>query len=228
MRCIVLFFTVLLYSSSQAQNANTITITPSDPDARELLRKEVYRYPVFAEGIVYFKQGGAAKSKMNYNRLFREMIFINPKGDTLALENEEAINVIVFGKDTFYYQNGYLEQIATANNLKLAVNQLISEAGRKKTTVYGVETSGPTALGYYDEGFLFKQLNNSEAIKLTRETKYFIANESNQFVAANKKNLLKIVPSEKKAAVETFVQTNNTNFDKREDLEKLFTFLKTL
>jgi hypothetical protein len=62
----------------------------------------------FITGSVYFKDDTRAVAKMNYNRLYDEMLFLDPKGDTLALKDENNIKFIALDKDTFYYNGGYI------------------------------------------------------------------------------------------------------------------------
>ena len=53
-----------------------------------LSTSDVFSYPQFTIGTVYFKNGNIASAKMNYSSLWDEMHFINSKGDTLAMADE--------------------------------------------------------------------------------------------------------------------------------------------
>jgi hypothetical protein len=60
---------------------------------------------------------------MNYNRLYDQMLFINEKGDTLALTEVKNIEFIVNDWDVFYYSGGYLRLIADDTIIKLPRNK---------------------------------------------------------------------------------------------------------
>ena len=46
---------------------------------------DLYQYPQFSLGKVFFKSGDSTMAKLNYHTLLDEMLFINSKGDTLSL-----------------------------------------------------------------------------------------------------------------------------------------------
>ena len=69
--------------------------------------KDIFRYENYEGGKVIFKDGTLAEAKLNYNRFFEQMLFIDGKGDTLTLANPELVDVIVIGKDSFYYVNEF-------------------------------------------------------------------------------------------------------------------------
>jgi hypothetical protein len=73
-----------------------------------------------------------------------------------------------------------------------------------------------------------QKLSNNETITFTKKTSFFIGDEANLFVVANKKNLLKLLTKQKGEAVEEFLKQKEINFEKREDLLALFSFLQTL
>jgi hypothetical protein len=222
----LLFFIISLYSFSQS--TKVITIKPGDNFAKEELVKEIYRYPEFTNGVVYFKNGGKATGRINYHRIYKELAFITGKGDTLLLENPGSINFITVSNDTFYYSGIYVEQISRAAQIKLAENVQIAETDRKRKGTYGEELIGPTSISFFTMQNYTQKLSNNETITFTKKTSFFIGDEANLFVVANKKNLLKLLTKQKGEAVEEFLKQKEINFEKREDLLALFSFLQTL
>ena len=58
------------------------------------------------------RNGTAANVKLNYNSVFGEIQYIDPKnGDTLSLAVEKDIRFIAVEKDTFYFDEGWMELI---------------------------------------------------------------------------------------------------------------------
>src|ERR1700733_8916449 len=116
---------LVLNQNSWAQGSKPIRVKAGE-DIREVLTPEyLYRYPQFISGTVFFKNGTQSTAKLNYNIIISEIQFIDPKGDTLSLANEETINYITIGNDSFYYDKGYVEVIAGNVETKLARKQVI-------------------------------------------------------------------------------------------------------
>jgi hypothetical protein len=220
---------ILFGMCSFAQTSYTITIKPGDQYSVDQVAKEVYHYPTFAPGVVYFKGGGTAKGRLNYHRIYKEMVFIGGKGDTLLLNNPTAIQLITVSADSFYYHDKtYVQHVTSAGNIKLVENQILFESDRKKKGIYGEELTGPTAAFRLDLSNFSKRLSNNEEIIFKKEIRYFLGDGNRQFLQANKSNLLKLVDKSKKNAVEGYLKATPIHFEKREDLERLFIFLNTL
>ena len=66
-----------------------------------------YRFLAFSEGTVYMKNGSRETYKMNFNKLFCVMQFIDSKGDTLNVSRPEQFDSIRLIRSLFYYDKGY-------------------------------------------------------------------------------------------------------------------------
>lgn len=66
-----------------------------------------YRFPLFEEATVLFKDGSTAVSKMNFNTLLCQMEFINDKGDTIEVAKPSVIDSIRFRNSTFFFKKIY-------------------------------------------------------------------------------------------------------------------------
>src|SRR6185295_907979 len=100
------------YADLSAQDSIYVTIKTGQSVKDVLTPADIYHYPQFTNAKVFLRDGSKAATKMNYNRLYSQMLFINPKGDTLALADEKNIKFIVIDKDTFYFGEGYLRLIS--------------------------------------------------------------------------------------------------------------------
>jgi len=76
------------------------------------------------------------------------------------------------------------------------------------------------------QGSTYK-LNSDKEVVMVKAKQYFIGNKYNEFVAADKKNLLKLFPKQKKNISE-YLDKNPVDFNKKEDLNRLATFLHEL
>ena len=159
---------------------------------------------------------------MNYNLLLETMQFIDEKGDTLILANENTINYITVGLDTFFFHEGYLQLISTYGEIELAIRQKIKFLDEKNIGAYGLSTSTHTIDNYNT-----LRANATYALKVnkdliySKEKKYYFSQGNEGFVIVNKKNLLKEFPR-KKNFIENYLKQHDIDFNNEEDLKTLF------
>jgi hypothetical protein len=205
MKIIVLLFVCAAFFAipAGAQNRQTIRIKPG-ADAQEMVQKELYRYPQFRYGKVYFNNGDVSGAKMNYDLLSAAVVFIDASGDTLAVANETAITYANIGEDTFYYDQGFLEKVAGTNNVTIAVKRKLSLADVQKVGAFGISSSTTnieSKESYRDRRY---QLGINEELVFTKQTSYYIRKGNSGFVTATRKNLLKLFPKEK-TSIESYL-----------------------
>jgi hypothetical protein len=189
------------------------------------LYKEIYRYPQFTAGRVYFMNGDVSAAKLNYNLISQIMLFTNNTGDTLAIDNESTIKYITIAKDTFYYDEGYLELVENYSHVKLAIKQKIKFSDKKKIGAFGMPTS--TVKTESDDTFLGDRRYNftiAEDLIFKKETEFYLNDDANHFLAINKKNLLRLYPK-KKDSIENFLKENNINLREEKGIKLLVQFL---
>ena len=224
---LLLFFILIFYTDLKAQDSTYITIKTGSKVGDVLPLTEIYYYPQFIKGEVFFKGGTMATVKMNYTRLFDQMLFINTKGDTLALAEEKTIKFINILKDTFYYDEGYIRIIADNDFVKLAEKEAWVVADIKKTGTHNTySTPGVTSVKSFRDGNDANRndLTINEDIVLRKETQYFIGDEYNHFVRAGKKKLMQLFPKEQRS-IENYLKDNKIDFNSKDDVEKLFQFI---
>jgi hypothetical protein len=187
--------------------------------------KEIYRYPQFTAGRVYFMNGDVSAAKLNYNLISQAMLFTTNTGDTLAIDNESTIKYVTIEKDTFYYDEGYLELVENYNHVKLAIKQKIKFSDKKKMGAFGMPTS--TLKTESDDTFLGDRRYNftiAEDLIFKKETEFYLNDDSNHFLTISKKNLLKLYPK-KKDNIENFLKENNINLREEKGIKLLVQFL---
>ena len=226
---VLLLFISICSSNLWAQDSTLVTIKAGNRIKDVLTPADVFSYPQFTSGKVYFKDGSKAMAKMNYSRLSDQMLFIGPKGDTLELADEKTIKLIAIDKDTFYYDEGYVRIIADYGAVKLAEKKIWVVADFRKVGTHNTAKSSVaiTSLGTYsDEGARAKSydLVINENIIIRKETQYYFGDTHNRFARAGKKRLLLLLPKEE-LSIETYLKENKVNFDKKEDVERLVQFL---
>ena len=202
-------------------------INPGERIADVVPKAEIYSYPSFEAGTVYLKGNRFSNALLNYNALYGDMQFIDPKGDTLGLADEKTIRFIVVKNDTFYFDKGYLKQLARFGDLTLVNRQYFAFANREKIGGFG-ETSN-ASIDTYDRissATTFNELVAKEILTIVRNSVYFIGDAYNRFKPATKKGLMEVFAKQQQKLAD-YLQANNPDFSKEEDLRKLLSFMQT-
>ena len=99
---LLLFLFLIGYADLAAQDSTLVTIKAGYKIKDVLTPGDIYHYPQFTNGKVFFRDGAKAAARMNFSRLTDQMLFIDPKGDTLELADEITIKFIAIERDTFF------------------------------------------------------------------------------------------------------------------------------
>jgi len=231
MKPLLLIFILISYTDLWAQDSTYITVKSGGRLDEGLTPADMYHYPQFTKGVVFFKSGTKATAKINYTRLFDQILFIDGKGDTLALAEEQTIKFIAVDSDTFYYDEGYVRIIADNDFVKLAEKQVWVVADIRKPGPHNTSTStiGVTSVRTFRQGndAVRNPLTLDEDIVLRKETHYYFGDEYNHFARAGKKGLFELF-NKKQRSIENYLKENKVDFNKKEDMEKLYQFVSKL
>ena len=227
MRVVCCIFSILLSVAVTAQRLKTYTV-PAGVEVKEVVpANEIYQFSQFVQGLVIFKDGTSAPGRLNYNRLIAEIQFIDPKGDTLSLANEQMIRTAIIGTDTFYYSDGYVRQLAGGSRVKIGERIAFKEY-IQKPGAYGF-SSATTATNNLSVLLNRRSvdLNVSQELVLVKNTNYLVGDKFNAFVVAEKNVILKMFP-DNRSAIEDFIEKNKISFIKPDHMVQLGKFLDTL
>ncbi|HVG16860.1 MAG TPA: hypothetical protein VM935_17950 [Chitinophagaceae bacterium] len=222
---LILLFGPLFHSGLIAQTTS-VTVKAGSKIKDVLATEDLFLYPRFIKGKVFFRDGTKAEAQLNYCSLGSEMHFIGPKGDTLVLAGEETVQLIQIDKDSFYYDKGYVRIIGGNNYLKLARKELWIVTDTKKVGAYNTSSNSSSITSYtaYNEGGRTYDLVINEDMLLKKAEQYYFGDKFNHFVLAGKQNLLALFPK-KQGLIKTYLKENKIDFDNREDLGKLVRLL---
>lgn len=220
----IILFCFIIYSDLFSQNEKHIVNGNDDIDS-SIAATDKFHYPSFITGRVVFRDGNVSMGPLNYNLLVGEMQFINAGGDTLALADEGTIKYISVDKDSFFYDNVYLQFVDGNSSAKLAKHEKMNLAGIKKSGAFGTATSGGGIETYssINTGTRTASLTEKKEMIFITKTSFYIGDTYYHFLPATKKNVLRMFG--KKNEIENFIETNKTSFNKVEDLKKLIAFL---
>ena len=216
----LLAFVVLQSLRLCAQQFDRITI----PSGEYLSHYYTYRFPQFENATVMFKTGQSMTARVNFNMLLCTMEFVDTSGDTLEISKPGDIDYIKLTSCSFIYDKGYYEVISSFDSLMLLVSRKASFEG-VKTGAMGTPAHGTSVDGYdvISTGSGLRQLQLSEDMFVNKKTMYLLAVKNGEMISATKSGFMKMFGS-KKNDVETFLKSDKINFNKQNDLDKLFRF----
>lgn len=230
-----LLLTLLLASAFAAGHAQdehpTYVINPGETLRGKLTNADVFKYTAFGPGTVYFKNGAATNAPLNYNYVVGAVQFIDTKGDTLTLGNEDQIDLITIGNDSFYYRKAYLQLVSRLySGPSLYKKEFMRMASAKKVdpfnqTVEGGAVEGISSFwaGTASDG---RNLPLRQRITLVRETFLYITDKYEHLVlVANRRNFEKIFPS-KKTALSEYLVAHHVDFQSIKDVHALMDYLQ--
>jgi hypothetical protein len=204
------------------------TVNPGEKLIEKIPVTDIYNYEGFPLAEISFRDGRHAHARVNYNALFGEMQFIGPAGDTISVADEKDILVISPEKDSFYFFEGWLEQVASVKELKLLKKRTIEVLNKEK--IGGMDVPGFGAIETntkYHGSQNVKDLVSKERLTYAEYNKWFFGDRFNHFFPATKKSLLKIY-NENEKQMSKYIDENKINFYREEDLLKLMKFIEVI
>ncbi len=224
----LLSLAIFLPILSSAQERKTFKLNPGQKATDVIPANEIYRYPSFVSGTVSFRNDRVGTALMNYNALIAEMQFIDPKGDTLSLDDAASIRSILLQGDTFYFHKVFLHQLATIGDRKLAEHSSFVFVNRQKLGGFGEPTNATVeTYNQISTSSFFKDLVARELITLGKVNILYTGDKFNQFREVNRKNLMQIY-SRKSKELDAYLRTHDVAFGKVEDVKALMMYMDGL
>ena len=131
MKFSIFVLTVFIGAQANAQE-KMFVVNPGQRILDVMSLHEIYHYPSFSPGTVYFNDGSTSGGLMNYNTLFGEMQFIDQKGDTLSFADMNKVRLLTINNDSFYYDHGYLQLVSSGAHYKLLQRQVVRQSSASK------------------------------------------------------------------------------------------------
>lgn len=228
-KTLLAFIAVLLTVQVTAQTKKTFTVNSGQKIVEAIPLNEIYSHPEFTLGTVQLKDASEAVVKLNYNSVFGEIQYIDPKtGDTLSLAEEKNIKFVAIEKDTFYFDEGWLQFLAGNSTLKMAKKKMLEMTNKEKLGAMEVPGFGSIeTYSKYTGSQHMRDLVAKERLIFSEHVSYYFGDRFNRFSKANKKGLLKMY-SKKEKELEKWLGENKIDFLNENDLIKLFAYLQTL
>lgn len=223
---------IISVSGLQAQHKGTIRIKGGPNWQQSVPIQERYRFDQFRDGKITYLNGISATGRFNYNILIGEMQFINPRGDTLSLANENTVLWIQVAEKSYRYdiQYGYIEVLEDYKSVKFAFKPIFKTVRAEKYGAYN-QSSGTSSITQY-KSFIgssgqLSRLEQEGDLLLEKDIVYFLIDKNNRIHKITKSTVLKVFANSK-PAIETYLKTQSIDFKKEDDLKKLLQFCSTL
>lgn len=206
-----LLLTLIITTEGRAQDRKTFKINPGEKVVYMIPFAEKYSFPQFEKGTVNFRNGRYAEAPMNYNSLFGEMQFIDPKGDTLSIADPAEVANITFASDTFYFNKGYLQVLERHDGVVLAEKKVFDFVNRQKIGGMGeVSSASIDTYTAISSASIFKDLVAKEILTLGRYSYLYIGDAFGNFVPLTKKSLVNAY-SRREKEVSNYLKEHNIN-----------------
>jgi hypothetical protein len=221
MRYCLLSAMLILVLNTSAQTRKSYKINPGEKIIEVIPFDEIYRYNPFKLGTVYLRNGVVSQAYLNYNALYSEIQFLDQKGDTFSLADKPEVKEVVIGRDSFYFDKGYVRLKESFGDVKLGEKEFFAFANRQKIGGFGELTNA--SIDNYNaatNGNIYKDLVVNEVITLVKYTFIYIGDNFNHYKVVNKKNLLEVY-NKKQNQLQRYLDANKVNYNSEEDIRKL-------
>jgi len=253
-----LLFLIVIGSAYQAiaqsinTNAPTYRSIPSDPSSTLLSQSfspprylsggeymaaldkiipagEKHNTPEFIRGYLLYTSGKQSPFiRLNYNRFYNEIQFIDEKGDTLLLAYPESVKYVITDKEIFYRHviRGYFRVLEEKNVPVKLMDQQHLKLIKRQTAVEKTPNFSDDKL--FSVTFIPKnpQYPNEKVVFSKKRTLYLM-DKYERFFNANKSGFLKAFPNHREK-IKDYIKTESIKFSSEEDLRKLLEFCSSL
>lgn len=225
---LIILFTVL-GTSLYAQKTEIIKI---NTQSSGLLYKRGYLYETFTDGKLYYKDGTHSNAKLNFNGMTNEMLFISPKGDTLAFAHPEQASIVVIGTDTFsYFDNTFLKKLThNEGTMNVFQKQELRFMNSETTTPYGSSgisssTQGGSLSNIGGPGRTGSTaFADARVLVFKKSTSLYISDNSGKMFPSKQGTFYKLFPNDKDK-LNAFIKEQRINFSDEADVAKLIDFV---
>ena len=219
----ILFILLQAGLQAAAQSTETVRVAAGDDITAAISATGLYRFPAFTSGIVLLKNGQQGKEMLNYNILSEQAVYINEKGDTLAIGIPDQVKKItISGTDFYYDKKECLEEIANAGGTSLLIKRIINITYQKKGA-FGTTSTGGGGIDTYSElpaSNSAYHLTVDEDAVVQKRILYFLRTAEGRQLPANKANFLTVF-AKNKENLNHYLDANRINFTRQQDLVQL-------
>ncbi|AKD57142.1 hypothetical protein [Spirosoma radiotolerans] len=226
------FLLMGVYSEVAAQSNQYIRIKAGENLTGSLSFTDRYQYPQFTMGKLVYAANKSAAARFNYHLFLNEMQFINATGDTLALENDPTLQLVVIGPDSFYYEypKTYWQLVGTYGSAQLLTKRTMVLIDREKEGGYQQSmgaSSIRTTTTYSASNGPIARLDTHSDMVFSKKAAFRLRDTNGQFHPASQVGFLHLF-AKNKGIVKQYLKEHSIKFNQENDLRTSLSFCKTL
>lgn len=230
-----LVFIVIFYlnsSGASGQPASVVRVKNGKDATKYVAAKDRFLYKDFQTGRIQYKNGNFANAKVNYCYLFGEIMFVDPKGDTLLIADNNLVSYVQIEERIFLFAagTGYLEVVDDHKNIKLARQIKYVRGGFERHGAYENRNelgAVSNAANFTDINGMVSKLPPNNTILLKPVSHYFFIDGNGRSHKASRDAILRIFSKSKKP-INAFLISEKLNFSKEADLRSIVSFCAAL
>lgn len=225
---LITIFFLLSAAITFAQNTPKVYRTKNGSNiSKNIPYQEQYQFAEFMPGKVYFRNGRIANARLNYNFFYGEIEFIDPKNDTLLLNDKDFMDSLAIGPQIFYFmpKHGHVQEIKSYGHVRLGEKQVLAVLDNERESAFN-HYSATSAISNYKT---FSNQNGSQWMKPTdkvvfkRKTENFFIDRNQRFYIPSKSIIVKLF-RDHAGEINDYVKKENIDFLSQSDLIKLLEF----
>jgi hypothetical protein len=224
-----LFFLLFIPICLPGQTPQKILLD-NNKTSSEVIKPELQQiFPDFRNGQIYYKSKSPIKCMLNYNFLLDEVLFINEKGEKMAIANPEDLKYVLITDRMFIpTPKGYFEVIESGNiSLVYKWNCRIIET--MKEGALGLSTDAPSVYQMNRISFDSREWKmdvDKEAVASVEVIPY-LKIKSKYVLIKGAQSYFKVFHG-KKSEIKTYLDQNQADFRKEADLRRLTKYCNSL
>ncbi len=187
--------------------------------------EDMYVYPEFTPGNVYYSQGVVNPAYLNYNLVISGIEFIDEFRDTLSIANTDQIDSLTIGEDTYYiFEGQYYRMLTKGERVTLFNKRSITfrNASQSSTTSSSKNYAGVT----YGNRFQENNFRFETDMVFWFDSEYILRKQDGETIPMRKGKVLSAFPSQR-SDIKSFLKSEDIDLDEESDLKKLVDFINS-
>jgi len=229
---LICFLLIGMQSMVAAQSNQYIRVKAGENLTNSLSFNDRYQYPAFTMGKLVYTSNKSSAARFNYNLFLNEMHFINATGDTLALENDPTVQLVIIGPDSFYYEypKTYWQLASAYRSAQLLIKRTMVLIDREKEGGYKQSTGASairTTTTYSGVNGSLARLDTHSDMLFSKKEEFRLRDSNGKFHPASQAGFLHLF-AKNKQAVKQYLKENSINFNRETDLKTSLAFCTDL
>ncbi len=220
-----IFLFMVTFFSALAQSG-TVRINNGKIVEGDLFKEKLLIFDNYVDGRIRLKDNTYYTSKLNINTMTQSLRVISEEGDTIIVNFENMVDVVSAGNMFLRkIQNSYIQILNTDGDVSLGLVRKINMGKEKLVGAYGGtnEVSSIAKVSSIDVDSRFEKIVGSSTLSFDYVENLFLL-QGSRLVPATRRNFERMF-SKKKSEIRSYVDQNNTRFNKKEEVAALFNFL---